>query len=59
MNGITSVENPHDQMIRCTEFVTILALHQVGFFRISRFIPDGICSTKAQSKRKIKLFLVV
>ena len=24
-----------------------LAQHQVGFFRISRFIPDGICSNKA------------
>ena len=36
-----------------------LAPHQVGFFRISRFIPDGICSNKTQSTRKIKLFLVV
>ena len=36
-----------------------LALHQVGSFRISRFIPDGICSNKTQSMRKIKLFLVL
>ena len=36
-----------------------LALHKVRFLRISRFIPDEICSNKAQSTLKIKLFLVV
>ena len=37
-----------------------LAPLQVGCFRISRFIPDGFFfSNKAQSMRKIKLFLVV
>ena len=51
--------NPRDQMTRCTEFVTILAQHHVGIFKISRFKPNGICSNKAQSMRKIKLFLVV
>ena len=34
-------------------------MKQIGFFRISQFITDGICSNKAQSTRKIKLFLVV
>ena len=32
---------------------------KIGVFSISRFIPDGIRSNKAQSTRKIKLFLVV
>ena len=32
-----------------------LALHKVGFFRISLFISNGICSNKAQSTQKIKL----
>ena len=37
-----------------------LATLQVGCFRISRYIPDGfLFSNKAQSSRKIKLFLVV
>ena len=37
-----------------------LAPLQVGCFRISRFISDGFFfSNKAQSSRKIKLFLVV
>ena len=31
----------------------------VGIFRISLFIPNGICSNKAQSTRKIRFFLVV
>ena len=48
--------NPCEQMTKCTEFV---APHGVGFFRISRLIPDGICSNKAQSMWKIKSFLVV
>ena len=52
--------NPHDQMTRYTEFVTILtSAYKVGFFRISLFILNGICSNKAQSMQKIKLFLVV
>ena len=55
----SALGKPYDQMTRCTEFVLFLALHQVGFFRISRFIPDGICSNKAQSTRKITLFQVV
>ena len=29
-----------------------LAPHKVRFFRISLFIPNGICSNKAQSTRK-------
>ena len=58
MISITSMGNPRDQMTKCTEFVTIFP-HKVGFLRISRFIPDGICSNKAQSMPKIKLFLVV
>ena len=32
-----------------------LALHKVGFFRISLFIPNGICLNKAQRTWKIKL----
>ena len=36
-----------------------LAPHNVGFFRISLFIPNGICSNIAQSTQKIKFFLVV
>ena len=35
-----------------------LAPHKVGFFRISLFIPNGICPNKAQTTRKIKFFLV-
>ena len=37
----------------------VLTPLQVRFFRISRFIPDGIFSNEAQSTRKLKLFLVV
>ena len=48
--------NPREQKTKCTEFV---ALHGVGFFRISQLKPDGICSNKAQSMWKIKSFLVV
>ena len=33
-----------------------LVPHKVGFFRISLTIPNEICSNKAQSTRKIKLF---
>ena len=36
-----------------------LAPHQVGLFRISRFVPDETCSNKAQSTRKFELFLMV
>ena len=36
-----------------------LAPHNIGFFRISLFIPNGICSNIAQSTQKIKFFLVV
>ena len=35
-------------MTRCTEFVTIFSSTSGRIFRISRFIPDGICSNKAQ-----------
>ena len=56
---VSSVGNPRDQMTRCTEFVTIFRSAPGKIFRISRFMPDGICSNKAQSTRKINLFLVV
>ena len=46
-------------MTKCTEFVTVLAPHKLGFLRISRFIPDRILLNKVQSTRIIKLFLVV
>ena len=36
-----------------------LAPIQEGFFKISRFIPDGIFLNTAQSSQKIKLLLVV
>ena len=49
--GITS-----DQMTKCMEFVTIFSSAQVGFFRISRLIPDGICSNKAQTTWKSSSF---
>ena len=42
-----------------TRYMEFLAMHQVGFFKISRFIPDAICLNKVQSMLKIKLFLVV
>ena len=51
--------NPLDQMTRYMEFVKILAPHKVGYFRISVFIPNGICLNKLQSTLKIKLFPVV
>ena len=41
------------------EILLFLAPLQTGFFRISLFIPNGICSNKAQSIQKIKLLLVV
>ena len=40
------------------EFVTIFSSASGRIFRISRFIPDVICSNKAQSTREIELFLV-
>ena len=45
------VGNPRDQMTKCTEFLLFLALHQVGVFRISRFLPDGICSNKESTQK--------
>ena len=36
-----------------------LAPYKVGLFRISLFMPNGICSNKVQSTWKIKLFLAV
>ena len=53
--------NPLEKRVRCiystryTEFVTIFT---EGFFLISLFLPNGICSNKAQNMQKIKLFLV-
>ena len=40
-------------------FFVFLVPHKVVLFRISLFIPNGICSNKVQSTWKIKLFLVV
>ena len=52
-----SAGNPRDQI---TKFVSVFSpASDMIFFRISRFKPDGICSNKAQSPWKIKLFLVV
>ena len=59
-NTMGSVGNPHDRMTRCAEFVAIFSSASGSFFfRISRFILDGICSNKAQSTRKIKLFQMI
>ena len=46
-------------LLGAQSLLLFLAPHHVGCFRISRFIPDGIYSNKAQSTRKIKLSLVV
>ena len=54
-----SVGNPRDQWPGTRSLLLFLALHKVGFFRISLFISNGICSNKAQSMLKIKLFLMV
>ena len=54
-----SVGSPGDQMTRYTKFVTIISSAQGRLFRISLFIPNGICSNNVQSTQKIKLFLVV
>ena len=44
--------NLRDQMTKRRSLLLFLLPHQVGFFRISRFMPDGICSNKAQSTWK-------
>ena len=56
---LLSEGNPRDQRLGAQCLLLFLAPHQVGFFRISRFITDGLCSNKAQSTRKIMLFLMV
>ena len=48
-HALISVGNPHDQMTRCMEFVTIFSSASGRiFFRISLLIPNGIYSNKAQ-----------
>ena len=56
--NISSVGNQRDRMTKYM-FITIFSSASGSIFRISLFIPNGICSNKAQSTRKIKLFLVV
>ena len=41
---------PND--LSAQSLLLFLAPHQVGFFRISRFIPDGFCSNKVQIPAK-------
>ena len=50
-------ESTWPKWLNAWSLLLFLAPHQVRFFRISRFIPDWIYSNKAQSTRKIKLFL--
>ena len=45
-------------MTKRLSLLLFLGPHKVGFFRVSLFIPNGICSNKAHGTRKIKFFLV-
>ena len=56
--------NPRDQMTRYMEFVIIFSSESgTIFFRISLFIPNGICSNKVQSStytnRKSLIFRIL